>query len=346
MKRRWLPAALFVTALAAGGLSLVQPGPPVAREVVVDIPRGTGSAGMARTLAREGLVRYPWQFLAVRVLRPQAKLQAGEYAFRRAASPWEVFDRLARGDVFYRQLTVPEGHTIFDIAESLDRLGAIGGREFLEAARDVSAIRDLAPGAPTLEGFLFPDTYRITRNATASELCARMTGRFRKAWAEVGGSTPALAAVTLASLIEKETAVAAERPLVASVFANRLRIGMPLDCDPTAIYAALLEGRYRGAIFRSDLDSRHRYNTYQHAGLPPGPIANPGLESLRAALAPAATKYLYFVAEAGNSGAHVFSEQLEAHQRAVAKYRRAAKQANKKGPAERVPPAASARPHR
>ncbi len=330
MKRSWLLPAVATTALAAAAVSLVRPGPRLEREVFLDIPRGAGSLGIARTLAGAGVIRHEWQFLAVRALRPRARLQAGEYQFQQAASPWAVFDRLRRGDVYYRPLTVPEGYTIFDIAEALDRLGAIGGAEFLEAASDPSPVRDIAPEARSLEGFLFPDTYRISKHTTAAALCLQFPSRFGRRGAVGGGGPPVLAAVTMASLIEKETAVPEERPLVASVFYNRLRVGMPLDCDPTAIYAALLEGRYRGAIYRSDLDSRHRYNTYQHAGLPPGPIANAGLDALRAALEPAKTKYLYFVARPDGSGAHAFSETLEQHQRAVARYRRATKTAQQK----------------
>ena len=164
---------------------------------------------------------------------------------------------------------------------------------------------------PTLEGYLFPDTYRVARHTTAAQLCRQMTERFRKAWRQLGHPQADVhASVTLASLVEKEAKLPEERPLIASVFLNRLRIGMPLQCDPTTVYAAIIEQRYRGAIYHSDLDSKQVYNTYQHAGLPPGPIANPGLASLRAALDPAATDYLYFVARADGSGGHQFSKEL------------------------------------
>ena len=336
-RARWL-LAVAVLGAAGAALSLGVSYRGFGEERFVDIARGTGSAAVARLLSDAGVVRYRWQFLAVRALRPRARLQAGEYSFHAAGSPWEVFDRLVRGDVFFYPLTVPEGQNMFDIAATLDRLGLIGARQFLEAARDPSGVRDLAPQARTLEGYLFPDTYRITRHTTAAQLCAEMTGRFRRAWAEAGGSGAVHPAVTLASLIEKETARPEERPLVASVFRNRLVIGMPLDCDPTAIYAAMLDGRYQGEISRSDLESRSPYNTYQSAGLPPGPIASPGLSALKAALHPAETRYLYFVARPDGSGAHVFSEQLEAHQRAVGQYRRGtqkAVQARASGPAPR-----------
>lgn len=321
--RRWGGLASALAALSLGAwLSLWLPYRGFSRPVLVDIPRGSGVAAIASRLAQAGVVRFRWQFLLARALRPHARLQAGEYLFERPASVWEVFHRMVRGDVFYYELTVPEGSNIFDIAAALDRLGVIPGDEFLQAARDPSLIRDLAPEAPTLEGYLFPDTYRITRQMTAAQLCRQMTDRFRAAWAQLETTAPLHETVTLASLIEKETAVPEERPLVASVFHNRLRRGMRLECDPTAIYAAVLEDRYRGALYRSDLERRHRYNTYQHAGLPPGPIANPGLASLRAALQPARTNYLYFVARADNSGGHIFSATLDAHQRAVRKYRR------------------------
>jgi UPF0755 protein len=200
--------------------------------------------------------------------------------------------------------------------------------DFLRAARDPALIRDLAPQAPTLEGYLFPATYRITRTTTVAQLCALMTGQFRKQWRELqygAHPKPVNEIVTLASLVEKETGRAEDRPIVASVYENRLRKGMALDCDPTTIYAALLEARYRGTIYRSDLASDNAYNTYRHAGLPPGPIANPGVASLKAALAPAETGYLYFVAKPDGSGGHQFSETIAQHNLAVQKYRRATK---------------------
>jgi UPF0755 protein len=346
MRRAWFLLALAVLLAAGAAISLGLPYRGFGGECFVDIPRGTGSAGVASLLSEAGVVRYRWQFLAVRVLRPRARLQAGEYCFREAGSPWAVLDRLARGDIYFRSLTVPEGQNIFDIAASLDQLGLIGARPFLQAARDPSAIHDLAPQARTLEGYLFPNTYRITRHTTATQLCAQMTSRFRQAWVEAGGSGPVHPIVTLASLIEKETARPEERPLVASVFNNRLAAGMPLDCDPTTIYAAMLDGRYGGEISRADLDSKSPYNTYQFPGLPPGPIANPGLAALRAALHPSETRYLYFVAKPDGSGAHVFSERLEAHQRAVSHYRRGIQKAIQAQPVEPVPRRKAARtPH-
>lgn len=292
--------------------------------VIVDFPKGTSAQAMAEELSRAGVVEYAWQFLLVRALHPGARLLAGEYQFARADSPRGVFDRIVRGDVFFYELVVPEGSNIFDIAASIDRFDFMKGSDFLRAARNPSLIHDLAPKAPTLEGYLFPSTYRVTRSTTVEQLCRMMTDLFRKHWRELragNNARPVNEAVTLASLVEKETAVPDERPLVASVYDNRLRTGMALDCDPTTIYAALLDQRYHGTIYRSDLNSVNEYNTYQHAGLPPGPIANPGMESLKAALAPADSDYLYFVAKPDGSGRHKFSRTIEEHNRAVAQYR-------------------------
>jgi UPF0755 protein len=228
--------------------------------------------------------------------------------------------------VYYFEFTVPEGSNMFDIANALEASGAMPAPEFLAAASDPELIRDLVPNVRTLEGFLFPSTYRLTHSTTAVELCRMMTAQFRKEWKKIaaGSNADAQQTVTLASLVEKETGVPAERPLVAGVFENRLKDGMLLQCDPTTIYAALLENRYRSAIHRSDLASRNDYNTYQHAGLPPGPIANPGVDSIKAALHPAETKYLYFVARPDGNG-HQFSTTLAAHENAVHHYRKKAR---------------------
>jgi UPF0755 protein len=314
-------------------------------EVFVDIPRGTGTLRVAGKLASAGVVRYAWQFVLARALHPAVRLQAGEYLFRRPASTQDVFHRLVRGDVFYYQVTVPEGSNIFDIAAALETQEVMPAARFLEAVRDRSLIRDLDAQAPSLEGYLYPDTYRLSRHTTARQFCRQLTERFRQVWQQLGApGADVHATVTLASLIEKEVQLKDERPLVASVYANRLRIGMPLQCDPTTIYAALLEDRYRGVIHRSDLESKQRYNTYKNRGLPPGPVANPGRGSLQAALRPAQTNYLYFVVRPDGSGAHEFSKELAAHQRAVRKYRRGLRQNNQAGAAQRVPGAHASQP--
>jgi UPF0755 protein len=318
--------AVFIAAGLAGGAlySLESPYRGFEDQVFLQFPKGSGTRAIAQKLADAGVVRYAWQFWLARATHPRAKLQAGEYRFDQAASASEVFSRLGRGDVFYFSFTVPEGSNMFDIARLVESEKIMPAKDFLEAAEDPEMIHDVAPGAKTLEGFLFPSTYRLTHLTTPAALCQMMTAQFRKEWKKLMPDPAAdtLKVVTLASMIEKETGIAAERPKVASVFENRLRIGMTLDCDPTVIYAALLDERYGGVIHRSDLDNKHPYNTYRHAGLPPGPIANPGASSLAAAMHPAETEFLYFVANPGGGG-HVFSSNLAAHEKAVQSYRNA-----------------------
>ncbi len=324
MIRRILLLVLLV--LTAAAIYLVYSvGAPYAgfdKEVFVDISPGTSTRGIAHLLEDNGVIRSQWVFLAAWAAQPRSSLKAGEYRFSAPASAVDVFRRIARGDIFYYELSVPEGSNQFDIAASLQQLGVMPAAEFLKVAGNPALIRDLAPEAPSLEGFLFPATYRVTRHTSAQQIARDMTARFRRAWKELGAPTaPASRTVTLASLVEKETAVPADRPIVASVFENRLTRNMTLDCDPTTIYAALLENRFRGTIYRSDLNSTNPYNTYKHTGLPPGPIANPGLAALKAAVAPAETDYLYFVAKPGGSGKHTFSSTLEQHNVAVKAYR-------------------------
>jgi UPF0755 protein len=251
-------------------------------------------------------------------------LQAGEYRFDRPLSPWEVYRKIAAGAVFYHSVTIPEGSNIFEIADLVARTGIITRQEFLLAARNGRRLGDLAPGLPTLEGFLFPDTYHFSRHTSAEDLAGQMVGRFQTVWTELLAGRPAPASVaetvTLASLVEEETPVAAERPMVASVFRNRLRLGMALQCDPTVIYALQMLGRYRGDLTKDELGVASPYNTYTRAGLPPGPISNPGRASLAATLAPAETAYLYFVAD--GQGGHTFSASHDRHVEAVARYRR------------------------
>jgi UPF0755 protein len=317
---------LVLAGLIACGLAfyrLHQPYQGFRGETFVEFPRGTGTTGIADALVQAGVVRSRWDFLLARVTGGSRVLQAGEYRFDRAASPLEVVSRIARGDIFYYELVIPEGRNLFDIADAAGQLGLFPAAKFLEAARNPALIRDLDPQAPTLEGYLFPDTYKFSRHTTPDRLCRLMTGKFRDAWRSLHTTADMHRTVTLASLVEKEGKLADERPRIAAVFENRLRIGMKLDCDPTTIYAALLQQHYRGVIHRSDLDSDHPYNTYRHPGLPPGPIANPGLASIRAALAPSDMDSLYFVARADGSGGHEFSSNIAAHESAVERYHRA-----------------------
>jgi UPF0755 protein len=319
---------LVAVALAAGGgvaYLCLTPYGAYSNPVFVEVEHGAPTAAVASVLEEQGVVRSRYLFLLLRLAQPHARLQAGEYRFTEPLSPWQVFGKIQSGEVYYTELRVPEGSNLFDIAGLLAGLDSVRPDAFLEAAGDPGLISDLDPLAPDLEGYLFPSVYRVTHRTTGTELCRMMTSKFRKVWASLSVNANAAQvheAVTLASLVEKETPTAAERPLVASVFVNRLNLGMPLQCDPTTVYAALVEHRYRGAIYKSDLASANPYNTYAHPGLPPGPIANPGAASLRAALIPAQSDFLYFVAKRDAPGTHEFSTTLAGHQQAVGAYRK------------------------
>jgi UPF0755 protein len=304
-------------------------GPPAGtsdpQATYVDIAPGTGTQAIAAQLEQAGVLHSRYAFLLLRTVKG-GKLIAGEYRFNHPAPATEVYARITRGDVYTIPLTIPEGYNIFDIAQAVESAG-LGRRDtFLAAARSqTELVADLAPNAPSLEGYLFPDTYRFARHVPPSQILAAMVKRFRQVAAQISltadsAQNPA-STVILASLIEKEVREDSERPLVASVFQNRLAQNMPLATDPSVIYAALLENRYRGTIYASDLQSDSPYNTYRHTGLPPGPICNPGVAALKAALAPASTDFLYFVADA--QGHSRFSSTLKQHSEQVQTYRRA-----------------------
>lgn len=329
MKRvAWVFAVVLLLAAGAVAYVLAEPYQGFPAETFVRFARGTGAVQMGQELAQAGVIRSPWEFWMERALHGGAKLPAGEYRFNKPATPGDVFGRIARGDVYYIEFTVTEGSNMFDIAQGLEAAGAIAAADFLRAASDATSIRDIDPWANSLEGYLFPSTYRIGHSTTAAQLCRQMTDQFRKQWHKIaaGRQTRIHDIVTLASMVEKETGVAEERPLVAGVFVNRLNKGMRMECDPTTIYAALLENRYRNVIHKSDLASQNPYNTYRHAGLPPGPIANPGAESMEAALSPAQTDYLYFVAKP-EGGGHNFSSTLDTHEKATRAYRKKTRKA-------------------
>lgn len=325
-----LLAAAFVAALVVAGaaawLILTPFGP--ARETLVKIVPGSSAVRIGRDLEAAGVVRSRFAFDLVRMLE-RGKLIAGVYRFDRAATVPEVYRRIERGDVYTISVTIPEGANIFDIGTRLQQAGIGTRRQFLLAAvEQVGLVRDLDPQAKSLEGYLFPDTYRLAPDATDAEIVQTMVRRFREVAGELGLNGNLHRVVTIASLVERETAVDAERPLVASVFENRLRKNMALMSDPSVIYGLELEGRWRGAIHARDLTLDTAYNTYLHAGLPPGPVANPGVRSLRAAMNPARTDYLYFVAAGANpQGRSLFAATLEQHHRDVTGYRRAVKRA-------------------
>lgn len=294
-------------------------------EVFVEIPPGMGSRQIAVLLAERKVIRNQYLFAFWRMIEG-GPLQAGEYRFAGPQKLADVYGRLERGDVYAHTVTVPEGYNLFDIAQALQDAGLGSKQVFVEAARrDVGLIADLDPQAGTLEGYLFPDTYRFQKFQTPAQMLGAMVKRFRVAAAVVGLAGNYHRTVVLASLIEKETPQASDRAAIASVFENRLAMGMPLMTDPTVIYAAMLENRYRGTIYRSDLQAQSAYNTYLHAGLPPGPICNPGIAALEAALHPAKTNYLYFVADPADPGASRFAATLAEHERNVKAYRDALK---------------------
>jgi UPF0755 protein len=319
---------LLLLGLAAGGywLFLVPFGP--SSETFVDVAPGTSAVRIGKLLESAGIVRTRYAFDAVRTWRG-GTLRAGEYRFDHPATVEEVYQRIARGDVYTKAVTVPEGASMFDIALRLEQAGFGPQQQFLaEARRQTALVADLDPAAKSLEGYLFPDTYHFSPKATPEQIAMAMVKRFRQAAGQVGLTGNVHKVVTMASLVERETAVDAERPLVASVFENRLAKNMPLMTDPSVIYGLQLQRAWRGTIYASDLRRDTPYNTYVHPGLPPGPVANPGIPSLRAAMQPATSNYLYFVAANENAqGKSMFAATLDEHNRNVAMYRQAMKKA-------------------
>ena len=296
-----------------------------AAEQFVDIRPGTGTRAIGDRLAEAGVVRDRLTFRVALWLSGRAtRLQAGEYRFTEAATPGEVIDKLARGDVFVISVTIPEGLTMRETARIVEQKGLGSAAAFVEAAGDATLVRALDPAARDLEGYLFPETYALSRNADAPRIVRLMTDAFHRALSpDVRAAADARGLsvrqlVTLASIVEKETGKPEERPIVASVYQNRLKIGMPLQCDPTVIFALEKAGRYHGNLHRDDLSFDSPYNTYRYPGLPPGPIAAPGRASLEAAVHPAESNYLYFVSR--NDGSHAFASTLEEHNRNVQKY--------------------------
>jgi peptidoglycan lytic transglycosylase G len=294
-------------------------------EAFVEIPQGAGTAEIRRRLIEAGVVRDEYVFRAALWWSGEDRtLKAGEYRFDQPMSAVAVLQKIGRGDVYARRITFPEGLTIAEMARLYQMQGFGPAPDFIAAASDASPITSIDPQAPDLEGYLFPETYALPRGVPASRLIAMMVDRFLATYtddlrqsAEAQGLTTRQI-VTLASLVEKETAKAEERPLVAAVYRNRMKIGMGMQADPTVVYALEKAGRYDGNIRREDLQFDSPYNTYKYAGLPPGPIASPGKASLEAALAPAAVPYIYFVSR--NDGSHVFAETLAQHNANVHEY--------------------------
>ncbi len=317
---------------------------------------GFSTHRIAAELKNARLIRSEKAFVLWHYVHRARLLKAGEYLFDKPANIIDIQKRLRRGDVYFHTVVVPEGYTMFDVARAIEAAGLGPADNFLKIAQsDTDMISDIAPHAPSLEGYLFPETYEFTRLMTMREMAAAMVKQFRQVAREIGlicppstslveeGKVPLGGAphmrefkrtgdtgtpefyvprlVTMASIIEKETAVPEERPLVASVYDNRLASGMALDADPSIIYAELLAGTYQGALHHADMSFHSPYNTYRNTGLPPGPIGNPGRSSLEAALHPAQSDYFYFVADA--QGHHRFARSFEEHNKNVTAYRKA-----------------------
>ena len=325
----WLAAAVVLLVALAAGVLWTRTASPYkgydASEQFVEVPPGIGPAAIGRRLVDAGVVRDRLTWRAALLLTGAARdLKAGEYRFTGPMSAREVVAKLAKGDVDLIHVTFPEGLTIAEMAGVYEARGLGPAAAFLEAASDRSLIAALDPAAPDLEGYLFPDTYGIARRRPPSTLVRAMVQRFERVFgpdlreqARARGLT-VREAVTLASLVEKETSRPDERATVAGVYTNRLAIGMGLQCDPTVIYALKRAGRYNGNIRREDLQFDSPYNTYRYAGLPPGPIAAPGKGALEAAVRPADVDYLYFVSR--NDGSHIFSRTYEEHRQRVHEY--------------------------
>ena len=292
---------------------------------LVDVRRGLRTSAILQQLQREGVLRDAWiPLIYMKVFRSRDSMKAGVYRFAAPLAPVDVIDKLVRGDVVLEKITVREGLDRFAIAKLFVEQGLGSPEEWERATADPDPIHDIAPDAISLEGYLFPDTYKFDPGTSAGTIVKAMVENFRRHWGnEIALITTGLTphqTVTLASIVESEAQLPRERPVVASVYLNRVRLRMLLGADPTVIYALKLAGRWDGNIRKADLQLDSPYNTYRRPGLPPGPIANPGLASLRAAAAPATTPYLYFVGR--NDGSHVFSTNMNEHNRNVEKYQR------------------------
>jgi UPF0755 protein len=295
----------------------------VDKPVLVTVAKGMHAGQVLEAVAREGLVRNRVSLkLAYALFGHPRGLRAGTYKFDRPFTPLQIVEMLNRGDVIYIKVTIPEGLRLDEVVRLLSEAGLGREEALLRAASSPGAIRDLDPQARTLEGYLFPETYLLDPTLSETAVLQVLVKGFRNWWSSQDRARPAGQslhdAVVLASLVEKEAATARERPIIAGVFANRLDLGMPLQTDPTIVYAQSVAGVYRGFLTRMDWGFASAYNTYLHPGLPPGPICSPGRAALEAALHPEASPFLYFVSR--NDGTHAFSRTLDEHNRAVAFY--------------------------
>jgi UPF0755 protein len=328
----WL---FLIAALGAAGWlawALLMPVAPSGQTFVLLRP-GYSTRHIAAELKAAGVIRSQRAFILWHYYHRGRTLKAGEYLFDKPGNIIDIQKRLRRGDVYFHTVVVPEGYTIFDVARAVEAAGLGSANDFLKVARsETSLVADIDPQAHSLEGYLFPETYQFSRMMSMQEMAAAMIRQFRLVAGQIGltssaspdAATPGYSVhevVTMASIVERETAVPEERPMVASVYYNRLEKRIALDADPSIIYAEQLAGTYQGALHHADMQFTSAYNTYRHAGLPPGPIANPGRSALEAAMHPAHSDYYYFVADA--QGHHRFAHTMEEHNKNVAAYRKA-----------------------
>jgi UPF0755 protein len=342
MKKAIAITLAFASAAVLAGVvyvrhELQRPAGPHGPGRIVEIPRGLGTRQIAAFLEDQQLIRNRYVALAYIVYSGNGRrLQAGEYRFEPVMTVPQIVHKLVVGDVYLHKFTVPEGLTVEEVAGKWAEQGFGTAEEFTQAATDaLDLVRSMDPEATSVEGYLFPETYSFPAHTPARRAIEAMIGRFRQVAVRLEREVPVSSwplnlrdTVVMASLVEAEAAHPEERPLVASVFLNRLERRILLQCDPTVIYALEQARRYKGVLTLADLRYESPYNTYLKPGLPPGPIGNPGYASLLAAIQPAATKYLYFVRTGG--GRHVFSETLGMHNRAVAAYRRLVKESRTK----------------
>jgi len=299
--------------------------PSVSENMIVDIPKGAGLKDISSKLKQAGVIKSDELFILYVMSEGwQNELKAGEYEFDKGSTMSEVAAKIVTGDVLLYRVTIPEGLTVKEIAGLLGKKGIVDEQEFLLETQNKELLRELlGHGAISFEGYLFPETYSYSRAPSSQEFIRLMVNRFKTVYEPLSDMRDKVnltdkEVLTLASIIEKETGAAFERPIISAVFHNRLRIGMKLDSDPTVIYG--MGERYAGNLRRRDLGEATEYNTYVIKGLPPGPIANPGKDSIMAALNPADVRYLYFVSR--GDGTHHFSPNYREHQRAVYKYQR------------------------
>ena len=319
-----LCCAIVLAAACAVSFSLFALVPPGDGKVIreVDFPKGSSVRRLADQLEQGGVLRSARLFtLYARLTGSAARVKAGTYQFSDAMKPSQILHKLVAGDVYEKRFAVPEGYSIYQLAEMLDTRGFSKKEEFLAACRNPEILRETGIRGKSVEGYLYPSTYNLAKVSDAREMVRMMTAQFRKVYDERFPALEQASAlsrreiITLASIVEKEAVSPEEKPLIASVFHNRLKAGMPLQSDPTAVYGLRAFG---GKVTGTDVRRDTPYNTYLIKGLPPGPIGNPGSDAIEAVLKPATTNYYYFVAR--NDGSHQFSATLDEHNRAVRHY--------------------------